>query len=318
VIAVKEKSLLKERLYRLVEMTADEAFRALLEYGYGGGAETASAPHEYEALIEYEESLLDEFIREYAPTDVTAAYFLSPRDFHNAKALFKAKLLSVSAEKMLASEGLVPIAQLSSCVASSDYSSLDGELKSACLQAEELLKEETITGVELGVIFDKACYLELSKRCKRNATLRRFIEKKVDMINILIAVRARDFAVAQKQFLQGGKLSFGSLEVLNGGDRDRVNAVFTNTPYVDFVKECLLAKEKNLPLSMAEKKLASFETEAFQARKYELKKEEPFLYYVLGRRIENANIRILFAGKLAGLSETEIKRRLRAYNGGVR
>ena len=118
--------------------------------------------------------------------------------------------------------------------------------------------------------------------------------------------------------MPSGKLSTQALQTLIDGDAEKRNTVFSGTPYMEFVKECIFAKEKNLPLSSAEKLLASFEFEAFQARKYELKKEEPFFYYVLGRRIENSNIRILFAGKFTGLSEAEIKRRLRAYNGGVR
>ena len=77
------------------------------------------------------------------------------------------------------------------------------------------------------------------------------------------------------------------------------------------VKVCLQARGKGLPFTDAEKRLASFETEYFAARKYELKREEPFLYYVLRRRVENANVRTVFAGKLAGLREAEIKNRLR-------
>ena len=46
-------------------------------------------------------------------------------------------------------------------------------------------------------------------------------------------------------------------------------------------------------------------------KKYELDKDEPFVYYVYRRRIENANVRIVFACLLAGLNEQAIKARLR-------
>lgn len=317
VIAVKEKNLLKDRLYRLAEMTVEEAFRALLEYGYGGGAETAGSPYEYENLIAFEERAVDAFIHEYAPSSAAAQYFLSPRDFHNAKALFKAKLLSVSAEKMLASEGFVSLSLLSSCVSSSDYSALSGELKAALEQVEGLLEKEEVTGAEIGLIFDKACYRHLAGVCKRSRVLRRFVAQKADMTNILITLRAAEFSVAKSQFLPAGKLSETTLKILFEGDREKAKAAFKETPYAEFVKICLDAREKNLPLSQAERMLGGYETELFTAKKYELKRDEPFLYYILQRKTENANIRIIFAGKIAGLTETEIKRRLRAKNGGT-
>ena len=116
VIAAKDKYLLKDKILRLCEMTADDAFRSLLEYGFGGGAETTSSVFDYEKLIQAEEMALDGFILQYAPTKADAEYLLSPRDFHNAKALMKAKLLGADAEKMLASEGLIPISVLSAAV----------------------------------------------------------------------------------------------------------------------------------------------------------------------------------------------------------
>ena len=90
VIAVREKYLLKERIYRLCELSAEEAFRMLLESGFGGGAETATSVYDYEKLIAVEEEKTDAFIREFAPKKGIAEYLLAPRDFHNAKALVKA------------------------------------------------------------------------------------------------------------------------------------------------------------------------------------------------------------------------------------
>ncbi len=315
VIAVKEKNLLKEKLFRLAEMTTEEAFRALIEHGFGGGAETASSPYEYEALISLEEKDLEAFIREYAPTKETAAYFLSPHDFHNAKALLKAKYLSLSEQKMLAGEGLIPISLLTSCVASSDFSPLEkvnAELKSACEEAAKLLEEETVSGSEIGLLFDRASNLHLLRVLKRNRLLKKFIVRKTDMINILTALRSKDSQQAEKYYLLGGELLKEKLAVFFGENEEKILAEFSTTPYSKFVKECVEAKQKGVPYFMAEKILAGFETEYFSARKYELKSEQPFLYYVLRRKIENANVRIVFAGKLAGLTEAEIKKRLRA------
>ncbi|MDE6274801.1 MAG: V-type ATPase subunit, partial [Clostridiales bacterium] len=87
---------------------------------------------------------------------------------------------------------------------------------------------------------------------------------------------------------------------------------YRSTPYYDFVKKCIADRSAGLPLTTAERICESYETEYFTAKKYELKKSQPFLYYVFRRRAENANVRILFVCLLAGMQEGEIKRRLRA------
>lgn len=56
----------------------------------------------------------------------------------------------------------------------------------------------------------------------------------------------------------------------------------------------------------------SYETDFFAERKYELEKNQPFLYYVFRRRAESENVRIIFVCLLAGMRESEIKKRLRA------
>jgi vacuolar-type H+-ATPase subunit C/Vma6 len=88
--------------------------------------------------------------------------------------------------------------------------------------------------------------------------------------------------------------------------------VFSATEYKDYVIDCFDAKNKGLPYSVAEKIRDGYEVAYFNEIKYDLKRNEPFLYYVFRRRIENANVRILFVCLLAGLEESEIKKRLRA------
>ncbi|MDE7214482.1 MAG: hypothetical protein K2N68_01415, partial [Clostridia bacterium] len=66
-----------------------------------------------------------------------------------------------------------------------------------------------------------------------------------------------------------------------------------------------------LPMTEAEKFLDGFELDFLAKKKYELKNTQPFLYYVFRRKAENANVRILTGGLLAGMDERGIKRRLR-------
>lgn len=312
IIAVKEKYLLKEKLLRLCEMTAEDAFRTLLECSYGGGAETTNSVYEYEKLVAKEEADADAFIREYAPSNAELAYLLAPNDFHNAKAFFKAAHLGVDAEKMLAADGVVPKETIAECVKSGDFSGLGAEpaLKTACEAAAEYLAGEEVTGAKLGMIFEKGLYAHLSKACKRNGALKRMVATKADMTNILTAFRVKNDAEAQEYFVGGGKLSNADLTALMQKGEE-VLSLDAFLPYLEFLRVCFAAKEKGMPLSAAEKIADAHDVDGLRGDRYELKARQEFMYYVLTRRAESANVRMIFALKLLGVHEADIKKRLR-------
>ncbi len=314
VIAVKEKYLLKEKIVRFCELSAEDAFRLLLESGYGGGAENAASVYEYENLVAVEERAVDEFILEYAPSKEEKAYLLSQRDFHNAKALLKAAHLQTDAKKMLAPQGEISIELLSSCIAKEDFSALEKinfELKEACEAGAALLKNDVVSGAEFGEIFEKAAYRYALRVCKLNPVVKKLLKAKADMTNILIAFRIQEKEKLAEKYLPGGTLGEEILSKLFDG-KEKAEEAFKGTAYYEFVKTCFNAQQKGLPLSEAEKIRDGYETQYFYNRRYELKKNQPFLYYVLRRRTENANVRIVFACLLAGMKEADVKRRLRA------
>ena len=315
VIAAREKKLLGDRVLRLCELDAEEAFRALLETGFGGGAETTANVYEYEKLIAKEEQSLDEFIREYAPSDAEQAYFLAPRDFHNAKALIKAAFLGVDAQSMLSPDGFLSADWLKERVATGDFSAIKEKnewLGSACEDATALLSEEP-NGAKVGEIFEKALYVYLYAVAKKNKTLKALLTAKTDMTNILTAFRAGEEWQAEEKYLPTGNSDITKkLRLLFQEDEDKIKRVFSATVYADFVSACLQAKRQGKPMTEAERMRDGYEEKFFAKRKYELVKNEPFLYYVYRRQMECVNVRIVFVCLLAGLREQEIKNRLRA------
>ena len=306
VIATKEKYLLKDRILRLAELNPEEAFRFLLETGYGGGAETANSVYDFEKLIHADEEKLDAFIREYSPNARLLAYLLAPRDFHNAKALIKASITGEDEDKMLAPDGLVESKTIKECVQSADFSLLYPALRYVCERAKELSQTE-VSGAELGLLFEKAQSAYLSSVSK--GFLKKTVSAKIDMTNILTALRSVSTEEAEHAFLPGGTVDYDSLLTLF--DEEKALKKFKRSEYYPFVQLCLEAKGKNLPMTQAEKIRDGYDLAQFEKRKYELEKSEPFLYYIYRRKIENENIRIVFVCLLAGLSENEIKRRLR-------
>lgn len=314
VIAVREKNFLGEKLLRICEMQPEDAFRFLLDSGFGSGAEGVNGFHDFEKLVALEDARLYAFIREYAPSKAELEYLLIPNDFHNAKALLKAKSLGVSADNMLASEGLISVKTLSNCVEEGEFSALAGYpyLKGACEEVTALLEEDK-DGAKVGQIFDKALFEQLWLILKGKKFLRGLLREKADVTNVITALRSQDAESAQNSYLPHGKLTNEELTKLFDADREGVKKYFSRTDYAEFISTCLTAKEKGIPLSEGEKIRDSREVEYFAKRKYELQKSEPFLYFVYRKKTELANVRIAFVCLNAGLSESAIKARLRSF-----
>ena len=314
VIAVKEKSLLQDRILKLCDTGAEEALRTLTECGFGKGADVNSV-YEFEKLISADSQAIDGFIREYAPSQTELEYLFAARDFHNAKAVVKAHCLNTEVESMLAPEGLIPVAQITQCVSEAKFSSLGKILGEATAKAYAALTDtenKGVSGAEIGVIFERALFEYLFSVCGKNRTLKKLLTAKADMTNILTALRSESYDEAEKFFIEGGNLKKEQLEKLFEQDTEKRSRALHGTPYADFLALCLADKGAGLPLTQAERVMESYEAKFFSARKYELDKREPFLYYVFRRRAENANVRILFVCLLAGMGEREIKARLRA------
>lgn len=305
VIAVKEKFLMGDKLLRFTEMSAEEVLRAVAESGFGSGAQSQDG----ESLCQAEELALDGFIREYAPSRAELVYLLSFRDFHNAKAVCKAHKLNSSAEKMFAPDGLTPVSEISSAVAAEKTDELPKELR-APLRAV-LDSEKELSGAEIGALFDAAAFEYVAESCKFNPLLKKLLAGRADRTNILTAVRSSDADFAEKLYVGGGKLKNEKLRVLFK-DTDSIVEAFEKTPYLEFVKLCLTAKEKGMPFTDGERALESVEAEYFKARRFELEGRQPFLYYVFRRRAEIQNVRIILVCLNAGLAPQDIRRRLRA------
>lgn len=312
VIAVKETYLLGSKLLKFCEASADEVFRSLSECGFGRNA--ARSAFEYESLLAADERDLDEFVQEYAPTSAEKAYFLAPRDFHNAKAVIKAKYSGGDADKMVAPQGLIALEEIIRCVEENNFNGLPDCLKKACQDAVALLSDEskTAVGADIGVIFERAKYKYLTDACKRNKLLKSFAVQRADMTDIISAFRAKTPEYALDNAIMAGKVTREQLLEISNGDGDKAISAFENSPYKEFVKVCVEEKQSGRPFASAERIRDSVETESLVGRRFELKAKEPFLYYVLRRMAENSNLRIIFVCLLAGVEENAIKARLRA------
>ena len=304
IIAVKEKRLLKEKLAKLCSLGFEEAMRLLAESGFGGEKE------EPEDMILADERDIDAFIREYVPSKDAEEYLLSSRDFHNAKAAVKARYLGSDVTPLLGSDGKFSAEEIVKAVEEENTAKLGAELGEAVKLASDLLKGENPSGAQVGFLFDRALFAYLDRVLKRIGVCRKLLIRRADMTNLLTYFRAESREEAEKFVVGGGSIAPAKLACVFEGE-DKAIKVFEDSEYKDFVKKLCSAREAGKPFTEAEKLLESFEVDFFAEKPYELSGQGNLLYYVVRRRTENENVRIVLVCLKAGLSEADIKKRLR-------
>ena len=314
IIAVKENSLLKDKILAFCEMSAETAFRALSESGFIKNTDVNSV-FDYEKVLQTDEADIDEFTREYAPNNAIKTYFFAPRDFHNAKALVKAKYLNTDADKMLAPEGLLSLDTLKKLVDGEKVEGVYPELIDGVNSAVVLFEEggANTSGAEVGKIFEQKLYSCLFTACKHNALLKKLLTQKVDMTNILIAMRSNTPEYAANNVISGGKIPLDKLLLLFDENEEKAERALNGSYLEKFWKECYKTRKTGLPFMNTEKRVSALEIDFLSEHRYELKRSQPFMYYIFRRRTENENVRIVLSCLLAGLSADEIKARLRNF-----
>lgn len=307
VIAAKEKYFLGEKLLRCCETDGATALRTLKESGFGGGTEETG---DVDFLIEAEENALNDFIRDYAGTEAEREYFLSPIDAHNVKAYFKASVSGGDVSKMRAPQGTIPLQTIEECFESNDFSALPRYLQIAVEEARAVCESGAAgNGRAVGVIFERALYGHLLKTCKSCGVLRRLLVRKIDLTNFVTAMRCATEEQLKEAFLSGGKHGTEDFSFVFEKDEEKAKSTAEKAGAKDLYSLYLQCLKSGV--GAAEKALAETEIDYFEKKKYELSGSNVFLYYVLRKKTECFNVRIVFVCLGAGLKEHEIKKRLR-------
>ncbi len=304
-----EKTLLGEdRLKRLVEGTADDALKILSEVGFGTGEVSRAG---IDAVSDTETARLCSFIKETAPDDKIKKFFLYQYDFKNAEALIKEKYLKT--EQELSACGLLDVKDLKDKIFTDAYSSLPKYMAKALLSADKAFVDGTQTGLYINGLFTKALYDELFALKINDKKLKSVLCSKVDLINIGISLRTRNFDRAEKQYVHFGKVKEPMLKSLCEADFETIRAQFRFTEYKDEVFAALTGLESGAGLKEFEKLCDGFAVKTVKKDRYGSQGTLPFIRYCFYKLADIANARIVLVGHSGGLSREEISDRLREH-----
>jgi len=316
-MAARDKYLLtRERADRMIESrTAEDAMRVLSEMDYTDEGESVPAG-EFESLLSRESEKTYAQILPFVPDRSYFEFFLYPSDYHNVKTLLKAEALGTDPDEFLMETGTIPPGSLGDMVRGRDYDGMRAEMAAGI---KEALEEYGVTRdpQAIDMILDKACYRDMSLLASGTGSdfIKGYIALRIDLINICSFARVREMEKGagffKKVFIEGGSVPAAFFEGVFEAPReqaaDSISSYGLRCVPADGLKAALAPGRVTALEKLCDNALTAYMSEA----KYVVYGIEPLIARIAAKENEIKTVRIIMAGKLAGIPTEQIRQRIR-------
>lgn len=311
-----ENSLLTNmQLARLSDAkNLDEAFKVLLECGYGSGIAVDDA-NSYEKLIDFERSEASAFLKSNIFKGSGLQTLLTKQDYHNAKALMKAKYLRLDkCEFMLYPEGNVELSKLQQAVSTDTYDGLPKFMAGALMEIDKAFANENRNPRLIDNLIDKALYKDIFAALKKvnQKLLTNYFVAIVDTSNISSFLRAKklglSFKFVSECFISGGKLSQKFFEDLYESSIEQFKEKIKYTDYNNLIVKAI-DSENNLVRfeALTEDYLLSI----FRTERHDMFSIAPIAGFYLAKMTELKVVKMVVSAIKNNIDNKLLKQRLR-------
>lgn len=256
------------------------------------------------------------FIAEISPDENIASFLRYGYDCNNIKAALKCHFRESDCTEMLFSFGSVDVSKILEMPVSLDFSALPAEMEKA---AEEAFEAYSRTGDPqlIDIILDRACFCDMLEAAKNSGDefAVELVKTKIDLINIMMCVRVlrmgngfseRD--VLLRSLIPGGYIDSSSLFDASENEAD-ISSLISGAGYASISE--YLTDSGRCSLAEIEKRCDDLYMDRVKKTKF-LPFGAPLLCaYLIAVEYEVKNLRIILAGKRAGLSPEKLRERVR-------
>lgn len=306
-IHAKEKALLNAQdLERLLSAKQyKQAISVLQEKNWGSTEEIS-----LEKFVAAEEKkmwdLLEELVDDMRIFDV----FLYPNDYHNLKTACKQKASGNTQTDYFIDHGTIPAKTIQKAVSEDRHDLLPDPMRVALKQAQQALNDDNQVQI-CDLILDRASLYATIHQAKqsKDEVIRYYGEASVAMANIKTAVRACNMAKPQ-YFIDDilcpcDSLDIHSLSIAAAKNTQAIAEYLKHTEYYP------IAPQLSKSLAWCEKCMDDMLIEKIKSQKYEIQGTSPLSAYLLAKKNEIKNVRLILLGKCNDLNEDTIRERLR-------
>lgn len=309
----RERNLLTSaRMERMIEApSAEEAAKVLQEIGYGEFSPTSD--RELSAALAREQEKLFAELYRFVPDRAVVDVFRVKYDYHNIKALLKARAMGVDAGRLLLDAGRVSAGLMEKCVTEGSYDQLPQALAQAAREAEEVLSATGDPQLS-DFVLDRAYYAEMlsAAQATHSDFLVRYVRATIDAANLRSAVRTLrmkkggDFL--KKVLFEGGSVKTEHIlsAALGGNLEEPFRATELRT-----AAELGVEAARGGNLTKFEKACDDAVTAFAAAAKRVPFGVEAVIGYLVAKEIEFTAVRIIMSSRMAGIGGDTIRERLR-------
>ena len=291
---------------RLLDCTsAQSAFRALLDMGFGAG--TSVDDGDFDTLFAYEEEKAAEFLHEFNVEGALDAFLLT-YDFLNLKALFKSGVTGKAA--VLAPEGLYHTDDIKIWIEQDGTSDAPEGIATAISELKALSQDGKVSPHAVDCIVDKAMFrLILASRKKFGKDVTAYFVRKADGMNISAFLRCKRLGLSKQYFeegfIEGGDLDF--LPEIYEASLDALKERCRRTAYDEAVKQ--LVDDGNLVAFEVSEDNALLKM--WKEGKNDLFSISPIVAFYLTKVTQIRVAKLAVAGIKNGVEQSKIKERMR-------
>ncbi len=315
--ALETELLGREALLHLTETaTVNDAYALLEELGFS--VESDQRQSQREAMLSMRLTRVYHEIAELTEEHPCAAFALwrYPYDCNNLKAAIKCFLRNRSCDGLLSSLGTVSEADATAAVQTDCFDLFPAQMAQAAADAVRLYAK-TKNPQQIDLLLDKACYADMLDAAEQSgvAYAVELIKAKIDYANLVMCVRVMRMnsgeagrALLYDALLDGGTLSFDFLMGLYDMEERQL---WERLLYTDYKRFSEAVGSVHPTLTVIECCADNAWMEKVKTAKFVACGPEVLIGYLLGVECEVRNLRVILAGKEAGLASQTVWERVR-------
>lgn len=314
--ALENRLISRDRFIRMLEAPgADDVLKILYEISYAEGI-VISNPAEYQKLLDIELMSLISLFESICPDEFVLHCFLKKYDYHNAKALVKAKLLKITDTAFMTYEkGLLPAEILKDYINSDKYILMPKPMAAAINKIDTVFASSTVNPRLIDIILNKAMYEDISLELLKvkDNDIRDYFISEIDITNLLTAIKCRvlqmNIKEYEEQFINGGSLNIKTFSPIIESTLESAVEQLRHTKYFNIIESSINNIGNNF--TEIETALDNYLFTFYKNKRNDISSIYPLLNYYLIKQSELKNVKLIFTGIIGGADKAEIKKRLR-------
>jgi len=306
----------RDRIARLTEVKdVSEAYAFLAEAGVTVYRDEEGKPLREETLLGILKGAY-QTVEELAPDDSVLRLWRYPYDCNNVKAAIKAFIRGIDPTSMMFDFGCVDTDAVMRMVQTGNFADLPEAMRVAASEAVDAYAR-TKNPQWVDLILDRACYADMlaAAQDSGNAYVLRLVVAKIDLVNLMIAVRILRMnsgvagkALLEDAFIPGGTLAYPFIQVLFDSSEDALWTKLQSTAYGTIANR---VAQGDRALAAVERTVDDYWMEMVRETKFIPVGLEVMVSFLLAHEYEVKNLRIVLAGKDAGIASATIRERIR-------